>query len=121
MGLLESIMQDDARFGFSETFGESDSVTWTPNGGNAIPITAIIDRDAPLRKDEATGKLYKSRFEIDVENSATTGVSSAASNIEAGYFTIPKRSGHAEMIKLTVMSLNQIVSQDAGRLRFSFK
>ena len=95
---------------FSSTFGETG--TYYPFGGDAREIAAIVNRQEPAELDGAPHGAAP-KLTIDVENDATTGISSSEVNTMKDEYKLPVRIGETAQKRLII----EILSQDAGRMK----
>lgn len=58
---------------------QGEDVVYVPHGGTERPIKAIVNRDPPARMT-VDGKMVTPRMTVEVQNDATTGISSAELN-----------------------------------------
>ena len=71
--LLDGVLGDDANFAFCNADEWGESVTYTPLGGVARTITAVIDRDPPA---DPSGKVPRPRMTALIQRHATRGTTS---------------------------------------------
>lgn len=69
-------LQDDAKNCFMNTDEFAETISYTPYGGSARSITAVIVRDPLQRSEQDGGRIAGREFEIFILNDATYGVSS---------------------------------------------
>lgn len=112
MGLLDTSMSDDATY-FIDTDEFAEAVTYTPLGGTAKSINAIVVRDEPAQLGETAARSLAADLTIAIRNDATAGVTSV--NTGGDRVTVARRYGE------TAKSLQvyEVISSDAAiwRLR----
>lgn len=102
MGDFDTTMETAAEAAFA--YLGTEQVTYTPNGGAARTVTAVV------RRMGIDGDLNVPIAQIKVKNSATLGLAAAA--IDTGGDSIawsPKRGGTTRTSRITAL-----VSADAG-------
>lgn len=94
-------------------FGEP--VTYWPREGGSRPIDAIIERDPPTIFN-AAGEVVLPEFVLRVNNSSKSGI--ASTEIDTGGDEIEFKE-NVDDVKPSKFMVGQVVSQDAGVLRFT--
>ena len=90
-------------------FGET--VTYTPYGGAALSITAIVDRQPRSGLSEA-GRVVRPRFMVYVANDATTGIDVTTLDRGQDLLAFPDVPGGT----VTIWSISRVSVQDEGML-----
>lgn len=91
-----------------DNFGEP--VIYTPRGGSAVSITAIVTREN-VRPYEVNGKIITPRFVVRVHNSATTGIALETLNTGGDKLSLKDRPTSSTPTERTVLAL---LSSDSG-------
>lgn len=79
MGLLDESMAIDARYGFMDSDTFAESITYTPVGGSAQTINAVVEREIP--DDIVLPEISSPVMIINVAKSATTTIGVSAVQI----------------------------------------
>ena len=99
---------------FLDALGGED-ITYTPRGGVARTISAIVERATPGALG-AAAPVSGSSFTVTVRNDSTYGIAEASMNVGGDTIALaPRRGGTAQTFRLV-----QPESQDAGMLTFRF-
>lgn len=118
MSVFDDMLEQSA--GAFDALG-AETITFTPRGGSAYPLLALVDRDPPAQR----GEVRMSAYRVDVKNKVNTGVAATAgvdvtsSAMIGGKFTVKRRPGSSETVELEIRQ-ESLRSQDAGRLAFEF-
>lgn len=111
MGLLDDVLEDDARFAFTDTDVFGETVTYKPAAGSNRSIKAVVHRNLPPIDDNG---VIRYPVVIEVENNSTRGISSTELDSGADKISVAYRhGGTAQDTKLGVPE-----AQDAGMLVF---
>jgi len=114
MSLMDDILAlDAAAFTDPDGMPGAETVVYTPLGGSPRTITVNVDRQPPERLGDE-GRVYRPMMEIDVANSATTGISATELNTGGDSITIAyPKGGTVEAHRI----IGAIITQDAGMIR----
>jgi len=96
---------------FTDVFAET--ITYKPNGGAERSIEAIVTRNPPAPLPAAPHG-HAPNMIIDVENSATTGISTAEIDIGLDLVSVAERIGGTVKDR----TFAGIITQDAGRVAY---
>jgi len=88
--------------------GLAESIVYTPTGGTARTITAIIDREAPALELGVPAP----RLRIRVLNDATAGIEAEALNTQRDTLTFAEKAGGTAHVQAT----GQMVCSDADEI-----
>jgi hypothetical protein len=110
MSLQTDMAGDMAEMVHTDVFGET--ITYTPSGGSAKSIAALVDR-TPLRPTEHGGQTVPQNMtEIWIINNATTGVAS----VKPGFDTVALKAKLSDAAT-TTMRVTKLLYHDAGTWR----
>ena len=99
---------------FTDVFAET--ITYKPNGGAERSIEAIVTRE-PAAQVPGAPHGYGPLLKIDVENSATTGISANEIDIGLDLVSVAVRIGDTAQDR----SFAGILSQDVGRVIYEVR
>jgi D-arabinose 1-dehydrogenase-like Zn-dependent alcohol dehydrogenase len=115
MGLLNDVYADDAALAFTDTDVFAESVTYTKRSGATRTIKVVVDRE-PM--EDQNGHVVHAIY-VTLANSTTLGVALSELNTGGDRLTLAPRIGQdTETLDLFPKNL---ISQDAGMLRFRLK
>jgi hypothetical protein len=117
VGLLSDQYEYD-RQAYLDTDGFAETVTYTPRGGDAREISAVVNRK-PRRRADESGRFYQPRCEVSVANDATTGIAVADGDTIGGKIVIDPGTG-VEPQTMLVIQHDNIIGQDGGMLDLLF-
>lgn len=111
MGTLDTQLSTEAA-DFLADFGES--ITYTPDGGSAKSITAVVDRN-PLASVPTAGRaVARNLVQVTLANHATTGVTA----IKEGFDTVALKLRRDDAATTTLVIRRVIEAEsDAGMWR----
>lgn len=117
MGLLETVMQSDAQFGFNDTDVFAEAVTYTDVDGNTRSINATVFRNPPRPLPEQADQEISRRIEIWVENNVTRGIVDTELDMGGDTITVADVLGETAEKHVIV----QILEQDAAMLKLQLR
>jgi hypothetical protein len=106
VGLLDSIMAQDAALAFTDpdTFGEA--VLYSPKNGTPRTINAVVEREAPV--DFNGEEVKRPQVRITVANHATVGILASAINFGGDTVTVAPVKGGA----VVALSVHKVLGQE---------
>lgn len=104
-------LNNDAVLAFLNTGEFAETITYTPKGGTAKTIAALIDRKPVNSVGEDSGRTLLGQIEIVIANDSENGISSI--NKGGDTVSLPERVGDADI----EWSVIDIVDQDEGMWR----
>ena len=105
---LKDHLDDDAVNVFLNTDEFAEDITYTPSGGPAKSIKAIIDREQLEPSEESRGRVTARSANIEIANNSTYGVDTV--NKGADTVSFPVNVGEGAVSWLVV----KIIDQDPG-------
>jgi len=105
-----SVMNDPLQTAFGET------VSYTPRGGVARNITAVVDRE-PIQPLPESPQGLRPNVIVWVDNDATTGIDVTTLDTGGDTMSFPKRIGDTA----STWSILKLVSQDNGMLQLEVR
>ena len=107
MGLLDDVLASDAQF-IVDTDGFGESIVYTPRGGSARTVNAIVVRRIPGQLDEAPSESLAEDIEVHIRNHDTEGVTRV--NLGGDMVTLARRIGETPV----ELQVYQIIDHDTG-------
>lgn len=109
MGVFDDVASDDMAYGFMSTDVFAEQITYTPKGGAARTIPAVVRR---LEPDPVEGPGQSSPVvEVDIHKTSDTTKGTDSINRRGDVFNLkPRLSGDAKD-----MRINEILEEDATR------
>ena len=96
-----------------DAFADAEAVVYRPQGGEARPVEAIVDRSPPTRLFAALGVTVKARaVTVDLRNSATAGVVPAALQESVDKLDVAAVKGGTPKPR----NIEKVLRHDAGRV-----
>jgi len=112
---FEAVLMTDAT-GMAETEGPWEDIVYTPLGGVARTIKAIVVREVPDIIPNAPRGMTE-RLMIYVRNSATAGISSASLDVGGDTVTVSRRVGETARVFGVLLPGDGKEWHDAAMLR----
>jgi hypothetical protein len=101
-------IKSDALNVFLNTGEFAETVSYTPKGGSAKTIKAVVNRERPDPAAEVSNRAYFNQLEIMIANDATNGI--AAINKDGDTVSLPLRPGGVAV----TFTVKDILSSDDG-------
>jgi hypothetical protein len=118
MGFLNDVLASDAAAFADPDFGFGEPVVYTKRGGVTRTINAVVYRTPPVTYDQG---VKSPALQIDVANSATTGISTAEIDYGSDTITVAQRIGGAAKAFQIHQPADGQSDQDAGMLRIELR
>lgn len=117
MGLISTILADDAVYFADADLVDSESIVYVKRDGTTRTINAVVQRRALEDLKSSSSRMLVPSIMITVTNSTTTGI--ATSEVDKGSDSVQL----AERLGGTTRTLSilEIISQDAGMVTYAVK